>query len=226
MDDLGEEFALTAQTDRRIDPQRMTGYLHTALRSLVEALEEAPQTPALSLSILPESERHQVIELFNATQVKYPQEKLIHELFEEQVQRTPQAVAVVYEGQSLTYAELNARANQLARYLRDQGVGPDQLVGICVERSLEMVVGLLGILKAGGAYVPLDPSYPPERLAYMLEDAAPQVLLTQKHLRAELAASGCRGDCTGWAVGADRPAVREQPAGAHSGGPAPGTWPM
>src|SRR5262249_205207 len=147
------------------------------------ALKETPQEPALSLSILPSSERQEVIELFNATHVSYPQEKLVHDLFEEQVSCTPDAIAVVYEGQSLTYAELNRRANQLAWYLREQGVGPDQLVGICVERNLEMVVGLLGILKAGGAYVPLDPAYPAERLQYMLEDAAPKVLLLQDRLR-------------------------------------------
>lgn len=135
------------------------------------------------LSILPESERQQVLQRFNATQAEYPQEKLIHELFEEQVRRTPEAVAVVYEAESVSYAQLNARANQLARYLRGQGVGPDQLVGICVERSVEMVVGLLGILKAGGAYVPLDPAYPVERLGYMLADGAPRVLLTQQRLR-------------------------------------------
>jgi amino acid adenylation domain-containing protein len=186
VDDLGESFTLTAQTDRRIDPRRMTGYLHTAVQSLVESLEKAPQTPALALSILSERDRHQVIELFNATEEAYSQEKLIHELFEEQVKRTPAAVAVVYEGHSLTYAELNGRANQLARYLREKGVGPDQLVGICVERSLEMVVGLLGILKAGGAYVPLDPNYPIERLAYMLNDATPRVLLTQERLRGKV----------------------------------------
>src|SRR6185312_4764144 len=96
------------------------------------------------------------------------------------------ATAVAYETESMTYAELNARANQLAWYLREKGVGPDQLVGICMERSLEMVVGLLGILKAGGAYVPLDPSYPPERLQYMLADAAPRVLLTQGRLKERL----------------------------------------
>src|SRR6202043_1378757 len=96
------------------------------------------------------------------------------------------AVAGVYEGESLSYAQLNARANQLARYLTEQGVAADQLVGVCVERSLEMVVGLVGILKAGGAYVPLDPNYPPERLAYMLSDAAPRVLLIQEHLSERL----------------------------------------
>src|SRR6185312_13175212 len=144
VDDLGEGFALTAQTDRRIDPQRITGYLHTAVVSLVEALEEAPQSQALSLPILPEAERRQVIELFNATETAYPQDRLIHELFESQVERTPGAAAVVYEGQSLTYAQLNRRANQLAHYLRERGVQPDTLVGLCVQRSVEMVVGLLG----------------------------------------------------------------------------------
>jgi len=158
----------------------------------VEALERAPQTPALSLSILPESERRQVLELFNATEAAYPRDKLIHELFEEQVQRTPSAVAVVYEGHSITYAELNAKANQLAHYLRERQIGPDQLVGICVERSLEMVIGLLGILKAGGAYVPLDPSYPRERLEYLLQDAAPKVVLTQEGLRERLAGTSAR----------------------------------
>jgi amino acid adenylation domain-containing protein len=186
VDDLGDGFALTALTDRRIDPQRITGYLHTAVLSLVEALEEAPQTPALSLPILPEAERRQVLEEFNAPAVPYPQDRLIHELFESQVERTPGAVAVRYEDQSLTYTELNRKANQLAHYLRARQIGPDQLVGICVERSLEMVVGLLGILKAGGAYVPLDPGYPSERLQYMLSDAAPRVLLTQGRLRERL----------------------------------------
>jgi amino acid adenylation domain-containing protein len=186
VDDLGDGFSLTAHTERRIDPHRILGYMQTAMQSLVEALEQAPQTPALALLILPESERHQVIELFNATHVAYPQRKLIYELFEEQVERSPHAIAVVYEGQSLTYAGLNSRANQLARHLRDKGVGPDQLVGICVERSLEMVVGLLGILKAGGAYVPLDPDYPAERLASMLKDAAPRVLLIEERLRERL----------------------------------------
>ncbi|MBM0108947.1 amino acid adenylation domain-containing protein, partial [Steroidobacter sp. S1-65] len=107
-------------------------------------------------------------------------------LFEEQVARTPNAVAVVYEDQSLTYGELNAKANQLARYLRQKGVGPDQRVGVCLERSLEMVVALLGVLKSGGAYVPIDPNYPDDRLEYMTGDAAPLVLLTQKKLEARL----------------------------------------
>ena len=183
IDDFGEGFAVTAQTDHRIAPQRIAGYMNKALQSLVDALEKTPQAPALELEILPESERRQVMEEFNATQVPYPRDRLIHELFEERAAHAPEAVAVIYEDMSLTYAELNARANQLARYLVTIGVVPDQRVAICVERSLEMVVGLLGILKAGGAYVPLDPDYPAERLQHMLDDAAPRALLTQEHLR-------------------------------------------
>ena len=116
----------------------------------------------------------------------HPRAGLIHELFEAQVQHAPDAVALVYEGESLSYGELNARANQLAHYLVERGVGPDQLVGICVERSLEMVVGLFGVLKAGGAYVPLDPSYPTERLQYLLQDSAPKLLLTQSRVRSRV----------------------------------------
>ena len=109
---------------------------------------------------------------WNETKRDYPKDKCVHQLFEEQVKRTPEAVAVVFEEQELTYRELNSRANQLAHYLKKLGVGPEVLVGICVERSLEMIVGLLGVLKAGGAYVPLDPGYPKERLGFMLEDAS------------------------------------------------------
>src|SRR5256885_16303916 len=113
-------------------------------------------------------------------------DRCIHELFEEQAARRPQAVAVTFEDRALTYGELNSRANQLAHHLRVRGLRPDTLVGICVERSLEMVVGLLGILKAGGAYVPLDPDYPASRLTFMLDDTAAPVLLTQASLRERL----------------------------------------
>lgn len=119
---------------------------------------------------------------WNDTQADYPINKSIHQLFESQVERTPEAVALVFENEQLTYRELNCRANQLAHYLRNVGVGPEVLVGICVERSLEMVVGIIGILKAGGAYVPLDPTYPKERLAFMLQDSQVSILLTQQHL--------------------------------------------
>ncbi|MEH1765145.1 MAG: amino acid adenylation domain-containing protein [Nostoc sp.] len=135
----------------------------------------------LTLSILKKSEKHLLYEC-NHTQIYYSQQACIHNLFEAQVELTPEAVAVVFEDQQLTYRELNIKANQLAQYLQNLGVGPDVLVGICVERSLEMIVGLLGILKAGGAYAPLDPNYPIDRLAFILEDAQVSVLLTQKHL--------------------------------------------
>ena len=123
---------------------------------------------------------------WNDTAVDYPRDRCIHQLFEQQVARTPDATAVVFEDTRLTYAELNARANQLAHHLITLGVGPDVLVGLCLERSLELVVGLLGILKAGGAYVPLDPGYPAPRLAFMLEDTQAPVLLTQHKLLGQL----------------------------------------
>ncbi|WP_141660502.1 non-ribosomal peptide synthetase, partial [Burkholderia singularis] len=189
VDDLGEGFGLTAQTVAGIDPGRMAAYLETAMRGLVEALAVESQRPILSLSILSPQERRQLLVDFNATQADFPQEALIHQLFEEQVERNPDAVAVVFEDQSLSYGELNRRANRLAHHLIGLGVRPDERVAIYAERSLEMVVGLLAILKAGGAYVPLDPAYPADRLAYMLEDAAPVAVLTQRALADGLAFS-------------------------------------
>ena len=121
---------------------------------------------------LPESERDQVLYAWNDTATEYPADRCVHELFEEQVESTPEAVAVVYGEERLSYGELNGRANQVAHYLRGLGVKPDARVAICVERGFEMIVGLLGVLKAGGAYVPLDPAYPVERLRFMLEDSA------------------------------------------------------
>ena len=182
VEDHGEGFVLIPQSDRSIDPHRVLSYMTTALQSLITALEDTPDIPALALSILPSEERHRVVVEFNSARASYPRDRLIHELFEEQARALPDQVALCFEGDSLTYAQLNARSNQLARFLRAAGVGPDRIVGICVERGLQMVVGLLGILKAGGAYLPLDPSYPRERLAYMLNAAGPAVVVTQKHL--------------------------------------------
>ena len=125
------------------------------------------------LPLIDQAERHRVLVEWNATEADIPQDKCVHELVEAQVARTPDAIAVVFDGERLTYAELNARANRLAHHLRGLGARPDARVAICMERGLEMVVGLLAILKAGGAYVPLDPSYPQERLAFMLADSAP-----------------------------------------------------
>jgi arthrofactin-type cyclic lipopeptide synthetase C len=157
------------------------------LSGLIEQLLEKIDTPIGQLSIIGTAEREQVLVGFNATAADYS-DKLLHELFEEQAERTPNAVAVVspLSPQTLTYGELDRRANQLAQYLRAQGVGADQPVAICMERSPEMIVGLLGILKAGGAYVPLDPVWPQERLAWVLADAAPHVVLTQARLRSVL----------------------------------------
>ena len=150
------------------------------LRTLLEGIVADPDRRISVLPILTEAERHQLLVEWNDTAADYPKDKCIHELFEEQVERTPDAIAVTFERQQLTYQELNVRANQLAHYLRQLNVGPEGLVGICVERSLEMVVGLLGILKAGGAYVPLDPAYPSERVKFMLEDAQVSVVVTQE----------------------------------------------
>jgi amino acid adenylation domain-containing protein len=157
--------------------------LFSHFQMLLEAIVADPDRRIFDLPLLTSAEREQILVEWNTTEAVYPQDQCIHELFEAQAGKTPEAVALVFEDQQLTYRELNQHANQLAHYLRSQGVGPDVRVGICIERSLEMVVGLLGILKAGGAYVPLDPTYPQERLAYMLEDAKPAVLLTQQHLQ-------------------------------------------
>ncbi len=161
--------------------QRMADHL----RMLLEGIVSAPECRLSELPLLTDSERQQLLVEWNDTAADYPQDQCIHRLFETQAARTPEATAVVFEDHQLTYAELNARANQLAHHLRELGVGPEVLVGICTERSLEMVVGLLGVLKAGGAYVPLDPEYPAERLAFMLEDAQAPVLLTRRALSAE-----------------------------------------
>lgn len=157
---------------------RMVGHFQTLLSAIVSH----PQQTVGQFPLLSEAERHQLLVEWNQTQAEYPQDKCIHHLFEEQVERTPDAVAVVCEGQDLTYRELNSRANKLAHYLQYLGVKPETFVGIYVERSLEMVVGLLGILKAGAAYVPLDPAYPQERVDYILSDSEANFMITSSPL--------------------------------------------
>ncbi|MEA5504348.1 amino acid adenylation domain-containing protein [Halotia wernerae UHCC 0503] len=157
---------------------RMVGHFQTMLESIVVN----PDQSLSDLPILTESERQTLLVKWNSTKTENLQDLCIHELFETQVEQTPDAVAVVFGEQQLTYRELNAKANQLARYLYSLGVRPEVLVGICVERSLLMIIGLLGILKAGGAYVPLDSAYPQERLTWMLSDSQVSVLLTQSDL--------------------------------------------
>jgi amino acid adenylation domain-containing protein len=161
---------------------RMLGHFQTLVASILANPDQCLE----DLQILTDAEKQQLLVEWNDTGADYPQNQCVHQLFEAQVEQTPDAVAVVFEDQQLTYRELNARANQLAHHLQKLGVKPEVLVGLCVERSLEMVVGVLGILKAGGAYVPLDPGYPQERLVFMLENANVPVLLTTETLVSRL----------------------------------------
>ncbi|CAD5921078.1 non-ribosomal peptide synthase/polyketide synthase [Planktothrix agardhii] len=162
--------------------ERLSGHFLNLLGGIVAN----PQARISQLPLLTESETNQLLIEWNNTQIDYPEYKCIYQLFEEQVKRTPDAVAVVCSEQKLTYNELNCRANQLAHYLRKLGVKPDELVGICLERSLDMIVGLLAILKVGGAYVPIDPDYPQERISFMLQDTQVKIILTCESLQNSL----------------------------------------
>uniref|UniRef100_UPI00036306FB condensation domain-containing protein n=1 Tax=Pseudomonas psychrophila TaxID=122355 RepID=UPI00036306FB len=195
----------TTQFDLSLDTYEKSGRLHAALTyandlfdgatitrmarhwsNLLRALVENPERRIGELPMLDASEVQTQVHDWNRTHAEYPIHTCLQQLIEAQVERTPNATAVVFDAQSMTYRQLNTRANQLAHRLREQGVGPDVLVGVAAERSLEMVIGLLATLKAGGAYVPLDPEYPAERLSYMIEDSGIQLLLTQAHVQAGL----------------------------------------
>ncbi len=162
--------------------ERMLGHF----QNLLEGIADDPAKCIDSLPLLSSAEQQQLLLGWNDTRTVYPKDTCIHQLFEAQVERSRQTVSLIYENEQLTYHELNQRANQVAHYLQSLGVGPEVLVGLCVERSLEMIVGLLGILKAGGAYVPIDPAYPKERIAFVLADAQAPVLLTQHQLLKDL----------------------------------------
>jgi aspartate racemase len=162
--------------------ERMWGHFQT----LLEGLVADPNRRLSELPLLTDTEQQQLLVQWNETGTDYPRHACIHHLVEAQARKTPEAVAAVFEDAHLSYRELNRRAHELAGHLRELGVGPEGRVGLCLERSLDMLVGLLGILKAGGAYVPLDPAYPNERLAFMLEDSQAPVLLTQTHLLDQL----------------------------------------
>ncbi|HZU03255.1 MAG TPA: amino acid adenylation domain-containing protein, partial [Ktedonobacteraceae bacterium] len=183
---------------------RMAGHWQMVLEGVVAN----PEQPLSALPLLTERERHQLLIEWNTPEVEYFQGRCVHELFEMQVERTPDAVAVVCEGRQLRYDELNRRANQLARYLRQSGVRPEVAVGICVERSLEMVVGLLGILKAGGVHVPLDVAAPAERLAFMVQETEMPIMVTQQHLLAKFTETHPQFVC----LDSDRAALEQQPA--------------
>ncbi|PPB81010.1 non-ribosomal peptide synthetase [Mycetohabitans endofungorum] len=195
VEDFGQALGLTVQSVSSLEPERVCAYMQQALHSLADALEVAPDTPMQQLQVLPEAERELLLNTWNATQQAYPKHRCVHQLFEAQVERTPEALALIYEDQTFSYARLNAQANRLAHQLIELGVKPDARVAICVQRSPALVVGLLAILKAGGAYVPLDPAYPSERLVHILTDAAPAIVLADAAGRAALGDAGL-ASCT------------------------------
>jgi amino acid adenylation domain-containing protein/FkbH-like protein len=195
------EFSLAYDTAELAQPQieRIAGYYQVALASMAARPDERWNAECG----LPDAERRQLLVECNATGLDYPRGQCIHQLIEAQARRTPEATAVVLDDRAMTYSELDARANQLAHHLRALGVAPDSLVGICVERTLDMVVGLLGILKSGGAYVPMDPGYPTSRLAFMLEDTKMPVLVTQESLLPKLQGTPAETVC----IDRDWPAI-------------------
>ncbi len=164
-------------------------------RALLQSIVEDPSRPVSALTLLTPDEETQVLLQWNDTKRAYPEDQCVHQRFEEQVAKTPDAIAVVFENRQLTYREVNRQANQLARYLQRLGVGAETLVGVCADRSADLVVALLAVLKAGGTYVPLDPEYPQERLAFVLEDTRAKVVISQERLIAVLAASFARVVC-------------------------------
>jgi amino acid adenylation domain-containing protein len=198
-DDLLVELEYDASLLTAGDAERMADALHALLSDAVAR----PASAIDVLEVLGEREREKLLVGFNQTKAEYPGGLSLHGLFEAQAARTPDAVAVSFDSARLTYAELEARANRLAHHLRELGVGAESLVGICAERSIEMVVGLLGVLKAGGAYVPLEPAYPRERLSFMLDNARVSILLTQEHLLEKLSDAGARVVC----LDADRASI-------------------
>ncbi|MCY9733596.1 amino acid adenylation domain-containing protein [Paenibacillus alvei] len=195
--DCSFEFSLTGGTiqlalsynEHLYDSKFMTRVVGHLNRLLAVGLHEL-ELDIVRVDMLSEDEKLQLLQSFNDTEKDYPRDRTIHQLVEEQVKRVPEATAVVFEGRRLSYAELNERANRLARTLRSVGVLPNQLVGLMARRSMEMVVGILAVLKAGGAYVPIDPEYPEERIRYILENSDAQLLLTQRELQQQVPFEG------------------------------------
>ncbi|MCA1453647.1 amino acid adenylation domain-containing protein [Bradyrhizobium sp. BRP22] len=187
VEDHGQALGLTAQVVEPVSPDRVCALMQHALDQLATALEQAPRTPVRQLDILPSQERELLLGAWNRTETRYPSGRCFHELFEQQVDKTPDAVAVVVGDREISYGELNRRANGLARRLRGAGVGADVVVGLALERGIGMMVALLAVLKAGGAYLPLDPDYPEARLAHMLRDSGARLVLTQASLQPRVA---------------------------------------
>ena len=208
-------LAAELEYDPRVYGTEAIARISGELEALVASASADPNAPVDELNILTGYERQELVFGFNRTQAEYPENESVHRLFEAQVARAPEALAVSFRSKRLSYADLNARSNRLAHHLKSRGVGPDMSVGIAMERSSEMVVGLLGVLKAGGAYVPLDPAYPRERLAYMVRDAAVPVLLTQSRFLGLLPEHGASVIC----LDRDWPEIsRESAANLESGG--------
>ncbi|HKG96787.1 MAG TPA: condensation domain-containing protein, partial [Pyrinomonadaceae bacterium] len=183
---LNPKLTLKLTYDRtRFDEDTIARMLRH-LQTLFAGIVAQPEQRLHAVPLLDEREHYQVLIEPNQTDIGYPQDQCIHWMFEQQAERAPEIDAVIFNNERLSYAALNERANQLAHHLQSLGVGPEVRVGLCVERSFDMLVGMIGILKAGGAYVPLDPSYPPDRLAFMLDDAQASVLLTQERLEPQL----------------------------------------
>jgi non-ribosomal peptide synthetase component F len=188
-------------------------------KELLNSIVEEPGQKIGELAMLTKEEEQQLLVEFNDNGIEYPKDKNIIDLFEEQVGKTPGARAVVFEDESLSYQELNVRSNQLAHYLRNKGVKAETLVPICLERGMEMIVGILAILKAGGAYVPIDPEYPQERIGYMLEDTQARIIVSTSQSRSKLQSalatwSGPAGEDSPLAVielDSDRSAIPRSP---------------
>ena len=189
------QFELALTYDASLVDRQQTEVVKSYFLKILESMVKNPHGRYELMSLLSENERKQLVGEWNNTAVEYPNQKPVHQLFEEQAERMGNALAVVYEDQQLTYADLNRRANQLAHHLQRLGVGPEVLVGVAAERSLELMIALLGILKAGGAYVPIDPSYPASRVEYMLADSGVSIVLTQSHLLDQLPQTGARMIC-------------------------------
>jgi non-ribosomal peptide synthetase component F len=186
--DAGRELVGATTYSRDLFERETIGRLMNHFINVLRGVAENSDRPISTLSFLGDEEREQILLEWNETRRPYPQDRCLHELFQEQAMRTPEQLAIVCEEQGVSYRELNRRANQLGNYLQWLGVGPEVVVGLCLERSLEMVVALLGVLKAGGAYLPLDPESPIDRLGYMLEETGVGVALTERKLQDRLPA--------------------------------------
>ncbi|MHB9907213.1 hypothetical protein CF081_20115, partial [Clostridium botulinum] len=178
--EIEEEILLSIEYNTRLYKRETIEKMINHFSRILSNLSKDIYIKIDEIEIIEEEEKNQILYEFNDTKVEYPKDKAIQELFEEQVEKTPNNIAVVFEDKKLTYRELNEKANSLARVLRDKGVKADSIVGIMVERSIEMIVGIMGILKSGGAYLPIDPSYPVERIEYMIEDAKIDILITSE----------------------------------------------